>query len=442
MIGAADRPALIRDGQRLAFFVVASLFFAWALANSLNDVLVRHFQKALELSRAEAGLIQSAFYLGYFVAALPAAALMRRRGYKAGILAGLGLYAAGALLFWPAAEARAFPMFLGALAVIALGLACLETAANPYIAAFGDPRTGPARLNLAQAFNGLGAVVGPLVGGLFILSGADLDAAAGMSAAQEAAYRAAEARAVQGPYLGLALFVLLLALLVAAVRLPEVGGDDDRGRLDVAGTLRRPGVAGAVAAQFFYVAAQVCVWSYFIDFAKEAVPAASEKAVAALLSSSIALLMIGRFAGAAIMRRTAPDRLLAAYAAAATALCAVATVADGWAAVAALWATSFFMSIMFPTIFALGVQGLGPATKTASSLLIMSIVGGAVVPPVMGWIADRAGAIQPSLVVPLVCFVVVAWFGAVRVGVLGRGADRPVAAGAAARGGPDPEKEI
>lgn len=412
MTAPVDRPALIDRGSKFAFIIVATLFFSWGLANSLNDVLVRHFRKALELGRGEAGLVQSAFYFGYFVAALPAAALMRRCGYKVGILVGLSLYAIGALLFWPAADARQFPLFLAALTVIALGLACLETAANPYITVLGNPATAAARLNLAQAFNGVGAITGPFVGGLFILSGRELDITNGMNAGSIAAYRLGEARAVQLPYLFLALFVIALGVLIWWTRLPEIEGEDSELRAGGLGqTIRLPGVAGAVVAQFFYVAAQVCIWSYFIDFTKEVLPGTPERQVAFLLSSSIALLMVGRFGGAFLLRRIDPAVALTVFAFINAALCLVAVSASGMAAVAALWATSLFMSIMFPTIFALGLRQAGAATETASSLMIMAIIGGALVPPLMGWMADRWHALQPALTVPLLCFLFVARFG-------------------------------
>lgn len=395
--------------------LVASLFFSWAIANSLNDVLVRQFRKALELTRGEAGLVQSAFYFGYFVAALPAGWLMRRRGYKVGILVGLGLYAAGALLFWPAAEWRVFGLFLTALTIIAFGLACLETAANPYIAVLGDPASGAARLNLAQAFNGLGAVVGPAIGGLFILSGSEVGASRVMGPAELASYRMIEARAVQWPYLALAAFVLCLAMLIASARLPEIAEDANPGASDagVAEALRHRHLVAAIVAQFFYVAAQVCIWSYFIDFAKEELPAVTERTVAFLLSTSIAMLMLGRFVGSALMRSVKPARMLALCAAVNVILCGAAMTTTGATSVAALWATSLFMSIMFPTIFALGIRDLGPATKIGSSLLIMSIVGGAVLPPLMGVIGDASGGVRPALIVPLACFLVVFWFGIV-----------------------------
>ena len=405
---------LIEPGKRVAFALVATLFFSWALAASLNDVLIRHFQKALDLTRAQSSLVQFAFYIGYFVAALPAGWLMRRLGYKTGILAGLGLYALGAILFWPAAESRTYAAFLGALFVIACGLAFLETAANPYIAVLGDPRTGPARLNLAQSFYGLGAIIGPSIGGLFILSGIERsrDELAAMGTLKLAAYRLGEARTVEWPYAGIATFAVCLALLLAVVRLPTVGGEqaDASAGSGLSAALRhRPLVAGVVA-QFFYVGAQVSIWSFFIDFGKEQAPAISERQLAFLLSASLAALMIGRLSGALLMRRMSPARLLAGYAVANVVLCLVAAGVGGVAAIGALWLTSFFMSIMFPTIFALAVRGLGPATKIGSSLLIMSIIGGALFPALTGVLAEAADGLRAGLAVPITGFLVVLWY--------------------------------
>ncbi len=410
----AARAPLIDVDKRVAFALVATLFFSWALAASLNDVLIRHFQKALDLTRAQSSLVQFAFYIGYFCAALPAGWVMRRLGFKTGILAGLGLYALGALLFWPAAEARVYAMFLGALFVIACGLAFLETAANPYIAVLGDVRTGAARLNLAQSCYGLGAIVGPFIGGLFILSGVEHSGTelAAMTPAALTAYRVGEARTVEWPYAAVAAFVALLAVLVARAKLPRVTGDgaDAVARGGARDALRHRHLVAGIVAQFFYVGAQVTIWSYFIDFGKEEMPNLSEKQLAFLLSGSLAALMIGRLTGALLMRRIAPERLLSVYAVANIMLCLVAIGIGGAAAVAALWLASFFMSIMFPTIFALAVRDLGPATKMGGSLLIMSIIGGALFPALAGVAADSAGSLRPAMTVPLAGFAVVLWY--------------------------------
>ena len=403
----------ITPGYRAGFALIVSLFFLWAIANNFNDILIRQFQKALDLDRARAGLIQFVFYVGYFVMALPAGFVMRRFGYRAGILAGLALYAIGALLFWPAAELRAYWAFLGALFVLASGATFLETAANPYIVAFGDPARASQRLNLAQAFNGFGAVLAPAIGGIFIFSGVEHDAGtlAGMSAAEQLAYRAAEARMVQTPYLILAAIVVLAAIAIALVRLPRMSVGEDGARHDgLRSVIRSPGLLPAAIAQFFYVGAQVGIWSFFVDFVKDSVPATPERTAAYLLSFSLVLFMLGRFAGAALMARIAPVRLLRLCAMAALLLCGVAVIASGWVAVGALGLTSLFMSIMFPTIFALGIRGLGPRAAIGSSLIVMAVIGGAIVPPVMGLIAVLGGGLHIAMLLPLACFAAVILF--------------------------------
>jgi len=408
------RGAFITPGYAAGFALVTSLFLLWALANNFNDILIRQFQKALDLDRAQAGFIQFVFYLGYFTMALPAGLLMRRFGYRAGILAGLGLYAAGALLFYPAAEMRLYAPFLTALFVIASGAAFLETAANPYIVAFGDPSRASQRLNLAQAFNGFGGLIAPIIGGRFIFSGVEHShaALAAMAPAQLAAYRLAEARMVQLPYLTLASIVILVAVAIALVRLPSVSaaGEEGVGRVSIAQLLRNRSLASAVVAQFAYVGAQVGIWSFFVDFVKELVPSTPERSAAYLLSLSLVLFMTGRFIGTALMQRVTATRLLLIFALANIVLTAAAALLPGMAAVAALICTSFFMSIMFPTIFSLGVQDLGDRAVLGAPLIIMAIIGGAVFPPLMGWLSQGIGRVQPTIAVPLLCFLVVAYF--------------------------------
>lgn len=407
------REPLIAPAFLVPFAVVCSLFFMWAIANNFNDILIKQFQKALELSRMQSGLVQTAFYLGYFTIALPAGWVMTRVGYRNGLLIGLGLYAAGAFLFWPAAEARAFWFFLAALYIIAAGLAFLETAANPLITVMGPARTAAQRLNLAQSFNGFGAFIAPFIGGALIFSGVEhtADELASMTGAQVEAYRVSEALAVQMPYLGLGLLVLLLALAVWVTRFPQVDeegakapGDTGNANLK-SNTLRR-----AIVAQFFYVGAQVTIWSYFINFAQDMV-GVGEMQAAHLLGYSLMAFMAGRFAGTALMRYIEPGRMLVIFGLIAAALCGLAMVTSGWTAVVALGLTSFFMSIMFPTIFALGIAGLGAQTKLGSSLIIMAIIGGAVFPPIVGMIADQSGSLQFGMAAPLFSFLVVALFG-------------------------------
>ena len=413
--GAPAPPAIVERRYAIAFALVTSLFFSWALAAALNDVLIRQFQKALDLTRAQSSLIQTAFYLGYFCAAMPAALLIRRIGYKGTILVGLCCYAAGAFLFYPAAEVQRFWLFLTALYVIAIGLGFLETASNPYISILGARETASARLNLAQSFYGVGAILGPVIGGLFIFSGVEHNPAAlaAMPDAQRSAWRASEAAAVQGPYVAIGVAVCLLAVLIARTRFPPIERPLSE-RSDVRplwAVLRHRRLVAAVAAQFFYVGAQVGVWSFFIDFAKSQAPQLIERNVAFLLSGSLGMLMIGRFSGAFLQSRIAPAKLLAIYGVANVALCAAAVVLNGELAVGALWLTSFFMSIMFPTIFALGIEDLGEETESGASFLIMSIIGGALIPPAMGLISDRIGGVHHMMAIPMLCFAAVTGFG-------------------------------
>jgi FHS family L-fucose permease-like MFS transporter len=402
-----ERMSVVDRRYRAAFIAVASLFFAWALAASLNDVLIRQFQKALALTRTESSLIQMAFYIGYFCSALPAGAMIRRFGYKATMIAGLGLYALGAFAFYPAAEMERFPVFLSALFIVAFGLAFLETAANPYVTILGHPATASARLNLALSFYGVGAILGPIIGGLFIFSGVEYTPTQihALSPVELAAYHTTEAATVKGPYIAVGLLMCLLAVAISRTRFPVlVKHAAIRKGGSMLAAMRRPQLALAVIAIFFYVGGQVGVWSFFIDFSKAAMPSLSERTTAFLLSASLGLLMIGRFSGSYLQTRIAPRRMLAVYAAANVLLCLTAVTASGAVAVGALWLTGFFMSIMFPTIFALGIAGLGEDTEAGSSFLIMSIVGGAIIPPLMGLVADRIGGIEHAMVVPMGCF--------------------------------------
>lgn len=407
---AAPRPPIVERRYLVPFLLVTSLFFAWALAAALNDILIRQFQKALDLTRTQSSLIQLAFYVGYFCAALPAGLLIRRIGYKRTILAGLLCYAVGAFLFYPAAFIQRYSLFLGALYILAFGLAFLETAANPYVSVLGAAQTASSRLNLAQSFYGVGAILGPIIGGLFIFSGVEYTPhqLAQMTPAAVAAFRASEAASVQMPYLLIGAAICLLAIVIARTRFPVIAAVESTtaSRPPLFAVLRHKQLSAAVIAQFFYVGAQVGVWSFFIDFAKIQAPQLDERVVAFLLSASLGLLMIGRFTGAFIQRLAPPARLLLIYGAANVVLCLIASTTSGFLAVGALWATSFFMSIMFPTIFALGISGLGAETESGSAFLIMSIIGGALIPPAMGLVADRVGGVQHMMLVPMVCFAV------------------------------------
>jgi MFS transporter, FHS family, L-fucose permease len=411
-------PAIRSSAVNFPLALIVGLFFLWGVANNLNDVLIPHFKKAFFLTDLQSGLVQSAFYLGYFLLALPASVLMRRYGYKQAVVVGLMLFGSGALLFYPAAEIREYGWFLLALFVIAAGLAFLETSANPLITVLGDPATAERRLNFAQAFNPLGSIAGVLLGRQFILSGLEPSAEelTAMTQSQLQQFQIGEAEAVQGPYLVIAAVVLIWAALVSISRFPTIATQpsaDDRSEstVHVIRTLlaRRRYVLGVVA-QFFYVGAQVGIWSYMIRYAQHELPGLGEKAAAMYLTWSLVLFMVGRFVGTALMNRFTPSHLMGVYAIANVLLACVAFAAGAQLGVLALTLTSFFMSVMFPTIFANSLKGLGALTKTASSFLVMSIIGGAVLTALMGFLSDIS-SIRVAMLVPAVCFAVIAWFG-------------------------------
>ncbi len=400
-----------RSSYRLPLILITVLFFLWGFAHNLNPILIPHLKKACQLTDLESALVDSAFFIGYFVTALPAGLLMKRFGYKAGIITGLLLFALGAFLFYPAAEVRVFSFFLLALFVIASGLTFLETAANPYVTALGDPATATQRLNLSQSFNGLAATLAPFVGGIFILSGHVLTPAQqqAMSASQLDAYLTHEAASVKLPYLIIGIVVLLVAGLIWRTKLPEI--KEEAPVISAQGStsiFRQSNLMMGVTAQFFYVGAQVCVSSFFIRFAGQAA-GIDEKTGANYLAFALLAFMVGRFIGTFLMRYMAPQRLLAIYSLLCVVLLVVAVSMGGRAAVYALMGVEFFMSIMFPTIFSLSIYGLGPQTKLGSSLVIMAIAGGAIFPVIMGQVSD-VSSIQTAYIVPAACFLVVLYF--------------------------------
>lgn len=396
-----------------AFVLITSLFFMWGLAHNLNPILIPHLKKACRLTDLQSAFIDSAFFIGYFVMAIPAGMAMKKWGYKSGIIIGLLLFACGALLFYPAASARTFSLFLLALFIIASGLTFLETAANPYVTVLGSPETATQRLNFSQSFNGLAATIAPLLGGIFILSGrsisdADLDA---LSPEAAELLLQTEAESVQVPYLVIAGLVLLLAFIVWRSALPEIKEDEKEGEFSDTpkkSILKEANLMRGVIAQFFYVGAQVCITSFFIRFAGKAA-GIDEKTAANFLAAAMLAFMIGRFAGTALMKFIAPSALLLFYSIANIVLLLIMVYFGGMIALYALIGITFFMSIMFPTIFSLGIAGLGSQTKLGSSLIIMSIAGGALLPVIMGYVSDKSN-IQTAYLVPAFCFVVVAWF--------------------------------
>ena len=405
---------VVEKRYAIAFALTATLFFAWGLASQFNDLLLHHFQKALDLSRTRASFTQFAFYIGYFCAPLPAAMIIRRLGYKKTIIIGLGLYAIGAFLFFPAAHLRIYGVFLAALYIIAIGAGFLETSANPYIAIMGAPETASPRLNFAQAFNGVATVLGPLVGGYLIFSGVEYTPAqqAAMGPSAVDAWRAQEAAAVGPPYLVLGLLMVVIASAIALTTYPTLRPDvtPQTGRSPFA-VLARPRVLYAVIAQFFYVGAQVGTWSLLVDFAQEAAHVPERTGAQVYLEATMIAFCVGRFFGAWLQRTINPPRQLMLYAGCNILLCCLAATLGGFPSLWALVATSFFMSIMFPTIFALGLEGLGHETEFASSFIVMAICGAAVVPPIMAAVAGVTGALHWSMFILALCYVVVVSFG-------------------------------
>ncbi|CAA9537651.1 MAG: Fucose permease [uncultured Segetibacter sp.] len=394
--------------NRFAIILLTSLFFLWGFVLHLNPILIPHLKKACQLSDVQSAFIDSASYLAYFLMAIPAGQFMKRFGYKGGIILGLLLFAIGAFLFFPAAETRSYAFFLGALFIIACGLAFLETAANPYISVLGDPKTATRRLNFAQSFNGLAATLAPLAGGMFILSGQSYtpEQEASMPPEQLNSYLQNEADSVQVPFIIIGLVVLLVAIFIWKTRLPDIAEDED---IHVEKSIfKEKNLIWGVLAQFFYVGAQVCVSSFFIRFSKS-VAGIEEKQAAMFLSAALLGFMAGRFIGTFLMKYIAPAKLLAAYSIINMGLLALAVFTHGKVSVYALVGVEFFMSIMFPTIFSLSIHGLGAKTKEGSSLVIMAIAGGALFPVIMGKLSDATN-IQTSYIVPAVCFIAVFYF--------------------------------
>ncbi len=398
------------------FILVTVLFFLWGIPNNLNDILIRQFMKSFQINRLEAGLVQSAFYLGYFLLAVPAGQLMRRAGYKPGILIGLCLYGSGCILFWPAALIARYWFFLMALFIIASGLAFLETAASSFIVQIGPVETAEQRLTFSQAFNPVGSVSAVLIGARFIFSGVELNkaqVAAMQLAGTYQSYLRSETLRVVAPYIGLGSVVLFWAVLIARTPFPHVGLDytpqeaaSDRGP----SIWRRRHFTCAVAAQFLYVGAQVSVWSYMIAYV-QSYAHQHERVAGYWLMSALIAFTLGRFTSTWLLKYVSANRLLMYFALINTTVCTVAALHPGWLGVGCLVVNSFFMSPMYPTIFALGVKGLGPHTKTGGSLIVMSIVGGAVVTPVMGKVADMFG-VATGYLVPMLCFVGVVLYAA------------------------------
>lgn len=378
-----------------SFALVASLFFFWGFAHSILDILNKHFQDALVISKWRSALVQAMVYGGYFIMALPAGAIIRKWGYKVGVITGLMLYGIGALLFIPGESLMSFEFFLACLFVIGCGLTCLETAANPYVAVLGDEATAPSRLNLAQSLNGLGWIVGPLVGGLVVFSGED-----------------GNSGSVSLPYAVIGVIVLIVAFVFSRIQLPEIVEQQQTPIYNKAEpSLWHSSVfVFGLVALFFYVAAQTGINSFFINYVTEKVPTVSSRTAALLLSfGGMGLFFVGRLLGSWLMNRIQASKVLLACAIGGILCMAYVILGSGISALVALVLTYLCEATMFPTIFALSLNGLGiNETKRGSSFLIMSIVGGAIAPVLMGVIGETNMAI--GFIIPLICFIVVALF--------------------------------
>ena len=427
------------------FALVTTLFFLWAFCNSMIDTMDKHFQDLLHLTRSQSAWVQFAHYLGYFLIALPAGWVAQKLGYRRGIITGLLLVSLGGFWFIPATHIAQFWAFLLGVCIVAMGLTFLETIANPYTTVLGDKKYAATRINLAQSFNGLGWPLGPLVGGMFFYS---------ESGSAEAANQT-----LYIPYLGIAIFVLIIAALFMVVPLPELNTEDaygadsssDEGIAPAKSIWSHLHFPGAVAAQFFYVAAQAGIFSFFINYIVSDTPAVpeclrnsfliggakgthlqadglaffSDKGAAALMSAAFLFFVAGRFTGAWLLSLVRPHILLGTYSVISALLCGVVLLKLGWISVAALFLIFFFLSVGFPTIFALGIWGLGKRAKIASAYIVMAIMGGAIMPKLMGWLSDEYGVVAgwygriheagqidklmtPGFAMPLICFLLIA----------------------------------
>lgn len=393
---------------------LTSLFFMWGFLTCLNDILIPHLKSVFSLTYTQAMLVQFCFFGAYFVVSMPAGALVKRIGFKRGIVTGLMVAGIGCLLFYPAASLRIYSLFLGALFVLAAGITILQVSANPYVTALGPQATASSRLTLTQAFNSLGTTVAPYFGATLILSAAVLgaDQLAALSPEQLDNYRAHEAAAVQMPYIGLALTLFALAALFAWFKLPAItpeatvvhDGDKDS-------IWNHPHLVLGAVGIFLYVGAEVAIGSLLVNyFALPEVAGMTEAKAAEYITYYWGGAMVGRFIGAAVMQKMSPQKVLTFNAIACVLLIGISIASTGGVAMWAILAVGLFNSIMFPTIFALAITGLGRLTSNGAGLICLSIVGGAIVPLFQGMLADGFG-LQISFLLPLVCYIYIAFYG-------------------------------
>ena len=417
-------PTVTTAGTNSKYFaplaVLTTLFFMWGFITCLNDIIIPHLKAVFELSYAKAMLIQFAFFTAYFVMSLPSGLIVNKLGYKNGIIMGLVTAGIGCLLFYPAAGARSYPLFLLALFILASGITLLQVAANPFVAILGKPETASSRLTMTQALNSLGTTIAPIFGSLIILSTVVKSPAEikQLSPAAADAYRLAEANSVQTPYVGLAIALIVLAIAIAFFKLPKIdaasGGADDAAH--AASEQHRSAwsyrhlVLGAVGI-FVYVGAEVAIGSFLVNYFKEpSIGGLAEADGAHFVAWYWGFAMFGRFVGTVTLRFVQPGKLLALHALGAAALVVITMLATGHVAMWAVLAVGLFNSIMFPTIFTIAIDGLGKHTGQASGILCMAIVGGALIPVIQGALADRIG-IHHCFVIPVLCYLYIAWYG-------------------------------
>ena len=403
-------------GQMALFVMVTVLFFLWGMSNNLTDILVQQFRKSFELSTFSAQLVSTANFTGYFCMAIPAALVMRRWGYKTGMIIGLCLFGLGMVLFWPAAVSGTYGPFLVALFAVGCGASVLETAANPFMAQFGPPPTSERRLNFAQAFNPPGTILGVWIGREYIFSGVELTPSqitAMKASGTYNSYLHTEIMRVVPTYIALGSVVLLFAFALSRMRFPEIRSEHEgeaQGHGSFRELLHYPQLWFAAAANVLNVGAQICIWSNIIFYMKQ-YTVVSERTAANYIIYSLAAMLVGRFVSTPLMKYIEPSKLLGLYGAADVLLMAFAVLHPGWGGAYAIVAASFFLSIMFPTIFALGLKGLGENTKLGGSVLVMAIVGGALFPLALGGIARNTGSMALGYIVPGFCFAGVSLYG-------------------------------
>jgi len=411
----AASPAARGTSTRVAMGVMTTIFFMWGFITALNDVLIPHLKSVFTLNYTEVMLVQFTFFGAYFIMSLPSGKVLAHWGYRASIIIGLIVTGIGALLFLPAAQAPSYPLFLFAFFVLASGITLLQVAANPYVSLLGAARYASARLNLAQALNSLGTTIAPKLGGFLILSAAVLGAAelAKLSPAAQAAYKAQQAHVVQGPYIGIAIVLFVLAIVVWLCRLPQLentaAADDSQHRF--ADALKLPRVWLGMLAILVYVGAEVSIGSFMVNYLSlPDIGNMSEAAATGYVSLYWGGAMVGRFIGSALLTRIDTRKLLAFNAAIAALLVLATMLTFGHVALWSVVAIGLFNSIMFPNIFTLGIEKFGPLTGKVSSLLVMAIVGGAIIPLAQGALADHVG-VHHAYVLPLICYLYIIYYG-------------------------------